>query len=113
MGHKTWAHQAIRGSKGLQRALKSLELSLGILIGFSWERAFDVGFEQIELHMEMTMGHKTWAHQAMASLLVSTMSIGLFAIVGPAWRYHILPKALQLQDKDTPASGSAIRALDK
>lgn len=103
-----------RGSKVLQRALKSLELSLGILIGFSWERAFDVGFEQIELHMEMTMGHKhTWAHHATASLLVSTMSIGLFAIVGPAWRYHILPKALQLQDKDTPASGSAIRALDK
>merc|ERR1712224_34357 len=42
----------VPGGYGIRRALKSFELALGILVGFSWERAFDVGFEEMELKFE-------------------------------------------------------------
>lgn len=77
-----------RANKSLQRAMTSLELALGVLIGFSWERAFDVGFEEIYLKFEGQSG---------GSVIVALMSLALIAVVGPAWRYHILPKVEMLE----------------
>lgn len=66
-----------------QRALCSLDLAFGVLVGFSWERAFDVGFEQVSLRYESEATGRLWV------LLSSTV---LFLIVCPAWRLYILPK---------------------
>jgi hypothetical protein len=76
-----------------KRAIGSLEVALGVLAGFSWERAFDVGFEEIE---------HAFAHQH-GSLIpgyaaVTLLSFVLLCIVTPAWRYHILPKSMLLEE---------------
>jgi hypothetical protein len=80
---------------GIKRALKSLELSLGILVGFSWERAFDVGFEEMELkfeHMHETAGY--------AGFLFYALNIFLFLVVAPAWFLYIFPKAQQVEEDE-------------
>lgn len=77
-----------RESKVMRRAMNSLELALGVLIGFSWERAFDVAFEEV---------HHEYHEQAYGEFVVSILAILLFAIVAPAWRLHILPKADKLE----------------
>jgi len=77
-------------TKMMQRAMGSLEMALGVLVGFSWERAFDVGFEEINAKYE---------HGMLGPCLVILLSIGLFAIVAPAWRLNILPKVLKLEEK--------------
>jgi hypothetical protein len=80
------------GSKMAMRAMGSLELALGVLVGFSWERAFDVGFEEIE----HTLAHRV--HIGIpAHVSVVLMSIFLLIIVAPAWRYYILPKSAQME----------------
>jgi len=82
-----------------KRAIGSLELALGVLAGFSWERAFDVGFEEIEHafthHIETPMA----PHVA-----VTVLSIILLMIVLPAWRYHILPKTMRLEEAEEKAT---------
>merc|ERR1719491_906580 len=88
-----------RGSKMMKRAMGSLELALGVLVGFTWERAFDVGFEEFELKFE---------HHAKEAVLpgafwVMLMSLVLWIIVAPAWRYYILPKALKMEQKEARA----------
>mmetsp|Transcript_27222 Transcript_27222/g.51357 ORF Transcript_27222/g.51357 Transcript_27222/m.51357 type:complete len:541 (+) Transcript_27222:77-1699(+) len=79
----------VEGGMMLGRALKSAELALGVLIGFSWERAFDVGFEEISLKMEKS----GYAH-ASPEVIVVLLSAILFAVVYPAWRLYILPAAI-------------------
>jgi len=84
----------IQGGHGERRTMKSLELALGVLVGFSWERAFDVGFEEIEhtLHHRIHLGVPPVA-------TVTFLSLVLLIIVAPAWRFHILPKAAHLEEK--------------
>lgn len=84
----------IQGGHGERRTMKSLELALGVLVGFSWERAFDVGFEEIEhtLHHRIHLGIPPWA-------TVTLLSLVLLIIVAPAWRFYILPKAAHLEEK--------------
>lgn len=77
-------------TKMMQRAMGSLEMALGVLVGFSWERAFDVGFEEINAKYE---------HGIFGPCLVILLSIGLFAVVAPAWRWNILPKVMKLEEK--------------
>jgi len=78
-----------QSNKLLRRAKNSVELALGVLVGFSWERAFDVGFEVIGENFESSGSNKGPA-------VVLLMSAVLFVIVAPAWRYYILPKSLEL-----------------
>lgn len=82
----------MRGSnKMTHRAMNSIELALGVLVGFSWERAFDVGFEEIEQELHAN-------HEQHCGLWVLLMSLVLVAIVAPAWRLYMLPKALQMEE---------------
>jgi len=91
--------------KMTQRTIGSLELALGVLVGFSWERAFDVGFEEIE----HTLQHRI--HLGIPPIAtVTLLSLVLLIIVAPAWRYYILPKAAQLE-KQAEAQSTAEHAL--
>lgn len=81
---------------GLKRALKSFELSLGILVGFSWERAFDIGFEEIELKFESSTG----AERGQDRVLFYVLSLVLLIIVAPAWRLYIFPTAQKFEKLD-------------
>lgn len=88
-------------SKMLGKAMRSGSLALGVLVGFSWERAFDVAFEEIALKMEKSRHHLVNSEAA-----VVFMSIILFAVVAPAWRFYILPSTIeeeQLEDKEAAA----------
>merc|ERR1719215_666823 len=58
-----------------------------ILVGFSWEYAFDGGVEAIA---SMAMSNKRIAESVLAGLV--------FLVVVPAWRKHILTKAMVLQE---------------
>lgn len=83
--------ERLKSNKMGSRALESVELALGVLVGFSWERAFDVGFEVVE----HTVKHGSSSIPAPVS--VALMSILLLIIVAPAWRYYILPKVDELE----------------
>jgi hypothetical protein len=87
--------QHAQQAKTARRALASLELALGLVVGFSWERAFDVGFEEIEHTLEHSSSH------ASGTVWVTLLSILLFVIVAPAWRLYILPKALGAEKKES------------
>jgi len=80
--------------KMARKALKSMELALGVCVGFSWERAFDVGFEEIEHSLE----HR-FNMYFRPVVYVAGLSLVLLAIVAPAWRLYILPKTMSY-DKD-------------
>lgn len=82
--------------KMAKRALNSLELALGVLVGFSWERAFDVGFEEIEHNLE----HGAETSSVPGTVWVVLLSIVLFCFVAPAWRLYILPKTMALEEKE-------------
>jgi len=81
------AHTANKFGK---RAAKSIVLALGLLIGFTWERAFDVAFEELEEHYAEHHSSKWLGHA-----IVTCVSLVLTAIVAPAWRHYILPRALE------------------
>merc|ERR1719271_944739 len=78
--------ERFKSNKLARRALGSLELALGILVGFSWERAFDVGFEEIEHKI-----HHDKRLQISPVLCIVLLSTVLLVIVAPAWRLYILP----------------------
>jgi len=63
-------------SLGLRRVI----FSLGLLVGFSWERAFDVGFEQHISH-----------HAGPTSSFRHILPLVLALFVLPAWKQYILP----------------------
>lgn len=86
-------HAQAAYTTGARRATNSIETALGLLVGFSWERAFDVGFEEIEHSLE----HRIETHVP-ATVWVVIMSTVLLAIVAPAWRHFILPKAIKMED---------------
>lgn len=81
-------HMAKARGASINKAVKSLELALGVLVGFSFERAFHVAFEEIALHAERH-GYE-WATQ----VVFIVMSGGIFAVVYSAWVLYILPQSL-------------------
>lgn len=80
--------ERLKSNKMAERAVSSIELALGVLVGFSWERAFDVGFEEVEHALK----HTYKSPMIPAHVVVLLMSSLLLIVVAPAWRYHILPK---------------------
>lgn len=92
------ASEQLKSIPMAKRAMGSLELALGVLVGFSWERAFDVGFEEVEHALKHSPG------VVPAPVTVALMSIVLLVIVTPAWRYYILPKVGQLEGMEMSAS---------
>jgi len=69
------------------RALRSMILSLGLAVGFTWERAFDMGLDKFSLHHFSGQGHHF--------LLRHIPPLVLSLTVLPAWSWYILPHTLQ------------------
>jgi len=87
-------HWHIQKGKGL-RAIRSIELAMGMLVGFSWEKAFDVAVESIVESMSRD------ELQVLPGWLVQfTLVVGSQAIVLPAWYFYVLPKSKDAHYKD-------------
>lgn len=75
---------------GGKRSLQSLELALGMVIGFSWEKAFDLALESIGESLEEFHGFTpNWC-----IFLRTALFCGMLAVVLPAWLLYVLPKAV-------------------
>jgi hypothetical protein len=68
-------------SKRIKRAVHSLIIALGVLVGFSWEKCFDVAVDQTADNLGGMP----------APLVKLLMAATLCVIVVPAWRWYILP----------------------
>eukprot|EP00405_Crypthecodinium_cohnii_P010164 CAMPEP_0206425232 /NCGR_PEP_ID=MMETSP0324_2-20121206/3676_1 /ASSEMBLY_ACC=CAM_ASM_000836 /TAXON_ID=2866 /ORGANISM="Crypthecodinium cohnii, Strain Seligo" /LENGTH=735 /DNA_ID=CAMNT_0053889989 /DNA_START=311 /DNA_END=2515 /DNA_ORIENTATION=+ len=73
------------------RCVRSIILSVGILIGFTWENAFDGGMEVlVELSQESNAAYPLWVKMGLAILM--------FLLVVPAWRHYIQRNAFVLEE---------------
>jgi len=98
-------------SLSVEKALRSIIKSIGVLVGFSWEQAFAAGVEDIVESLEpaaehaSAQGHRThW----MLFFVKTGMAFGLSVVVVPAWRMYILRSVLRLR-KDYEAHSTASR----
>mmetsp|Transcript_63960 Transcript_63960/g.183735 ORF Transcript_63960/g.183735 Transcript_63960/m.183735 type:complete len:614 (-) Transcript_63960:122-1963(-) len=66
------------------KALKAIVNALGLLVGLSWEKAFDFSIR------EVVLGDANGAHYMWSMIL---WTVGMDLIVGIAWAYFILPQA--------------------
>jgi len=69
--------------KEADKAIEKMILALGILIGFSWEKSFDVSVGQVA----EVMHYQSKIPVSIAKLLMAFL---LMALVVPAWRIYIL-----------------------
>jgi len=74
----------------VERSVHAVLESLGILVGFSWERSFDSAIKIISEEV-------TIMPEAVTKLC---LAIALFTLVGPAWRLYILPIVLTLDEEE-------------
>jgi len=81
--HKWWRKTADLSHRLVLNGSKTLVKATAILIGFSWEQAFD---EAVAKTCERTpVGRPVWARLILAALLAM--------MILPAWRLYILPRA--------------------
>jgi hypothetical protein len=66
-----------------RRSIRNLHLALGVVVGFSWEKCFDLAVE----HILESAGEE---HEAIYRVLVSGLSL---ATVLPAWLWYVIEKA--------------------
>lgn len=84
----------------------SLELALGLLVGFSWQRSFAIGFEDISDGVNMQSSR-------INPLVMSKLFTVLLLVVGvPAWRLFVLPRAMQLENIDGQDEQTLEKALE-
>jgi len=77
------------------KALGQLILSIGILIGFSWEKAFDEALDAIsEVDARLYQNGSTYGK----SLENFSLTFILVLIVAPAWRLYIIPTVKRLEE---------------
>lgn len=86
------------------KAILAIIDALGILIGFSWEQAFDVAVDVISEDVDK------YIPKTFAKLI---MSIMLCTIVFPAWKNYILPTEIELQKETTGLGQKRKRFRDK
>lgn len=70
------------------KAIRSIVVALGVLVGFSWERSFDTA-------TDYAVNSLLPAYRNPLSKLL--LSLALSLIVLPAWRIYILPNALRAE----------------
>jgi hypothetical protein len=81
-------------SNDMDKGVATLILSLAILVGFSWERGFDVALDIIAKRVS---GVAFSESEKGTGLVVLFLAIILSSIVLPAWRWYILPCELDLE----------------
>lgn len=77
-----------------QRSLRYSIVSLGVLVGFTWEKAFDIAMEDIAhsgKHLQLSLPPTAVLH---------ILAFSLCAIVIPAWYFYILPKTIELEKEE-------------
>jgi hypothetical protein len=81
----------------LRRAVRSLVLAMGLLIGFSWEKAFDIGLEALA-HPDNADDALFREGSALTDILVLIHMITpwalpafLLCVALPAWKLYVLP----------------------
>lgn len=70
-----------------QRGLRYTIVSLGVLVGFSWEKAFDIAMEDI--------AHSSHILGIPPTTFLHILAMMLLVVVLPAWYYYILPKTIE------------------
>merc|ERR1712217_819527 len=75
----------IGDSKASSDALRTMITALGVLVGFSWEHCFDFGGTAIASETQ---------NGPLAKLAIAIITM---VFIVPAWRNHILFKAMLLQ----------------
>merc|ERR1712217_539496 len=86
------------------KAIASIISSIGILVGFSWERSFD---ESVHVIAELTSHNGPWSPTLTKLGLAITIAFGII----PAWRRHILKKFLETQTAKQQSRGSVRKSL--
>ncbi|CAK0864223.1 unnamed protein product [Prorocentrum cordatum] len=77
-------------AKNIASFIESIVVALAILIGFSWEKAFDVAVEGVAKASEQRVPEH-------ATKLL--MGVVLAGVVVPAWRLHILPHIEKMNEE--------------
>jgi len=72
------------------KAIRAVVQALAILVGFSWERAFDTGVGCLAENVTLLNG-------AVTKLILAVV---LAATVIPAWRIHILPTIIAYEEQE-------------
>jgi len=73
----------LQGDRNLGTAAAQLTLALGLLVGFSWERCFDMGLDTLgDIH-----GGEA------ANVVKHALPVALVCMALPAWKMYVLPKA--------------------
>jgi len=76
-------------SDSVEKSLRQMIMALAILVGFSWEQAFDIAMLALSLHFP----------KSIANIAKAAITIVLVSIVAPAWKMYIIPTFLKLQEK--------------
>merc|ERR1712232_36848 len=69
-------------SKEVGRSLRAVVLAFGILVGFSWEYAFDVAMSDVD---------KVTGPGSVNDPVWFAISLGMAALLWPSWRHMVLP----------------------
>eukprot|EP00928_Gymnodinium_smaydae_P087004 TRINITY_DN7136_c0_g1_i1.p1 TRINITY_DN7136_c0_g1~~TRINITY_DN7136_c0_g1_i1.p1 ORF type:complete len:531 (-),score=142.89 TRINITY_DN7136_c0_g1_i1:100-1692(-) len=84
------------------RSVRSLVLALGILVGFAWEKSFDIAMEDV--------AHSGRLFGIPPTLTTYIMGIVLCVVVLPAWRWYILPKTVEEEAEKEPEESKGVEA---
>ncbi|CAD7927740.1 unnamed protein product [Amoebophrya sp. A120] len=78
--------------------LEKMILCVGIVVGFAWNHAFEVGMEAINQEVDGQFG-TVWGAKHNIHIMMMIIRGLLIALVLPAWRYHILPQVVKHRDE--------------
>merc|ERR1740120_465891 len=75
------AEESEHTGEGADRIIRAIVNSIGILIGFAWERAFDEAVKEVAHNVP-------WVETHITKLV---LGIVLVSVVAPSWYRHLYP----------------------